>query len=165
MATILNEKITESFFDSVLPRYGELRANIPVWDNGQKMFICDEYESQAGHRYYSGVRFCDRVVVRERVGLYHNFTYLDGIELYAFNGTNLQLVQKRQYDKVYRSDALVRSESESMMRDYLAGASSLSGSSATPQQLEAEAQNLIAGCYTCPTHNERLRGILPQLCE
>ena len=45
------------------------------------MFLCEEYESASGNRYYKGVRFCDRIVVVEKVGLYHNWTYIDGIEV------------------------------------------------------------------------------------
>ena len=47
------------------------------------MFFCEEYESGNGHRYYKGVRFCDRIVIVEKVGLYHTWTYIDGIEVYA----------------------------------------------------------------------------------
>ena len=83
----LTKAINKDLFDSILPTFGNQRVHIPVWDEGQKMFLCEEYESASGNRYYKGVRFCDRIVVVEKVGLYHNWTYIDGIEVYAFNGT------------------------------------------------------------------------------
>ena len=92
----LTKAINKDLFDSILPTFGNQRVHIPVWDEGQKMFLCEEYESASGNRYYKGVRFCDRIVVVEKVGLYHNWTYIDGIEVYAFNGTRLELVQKRR---------------------------------------------------------------------
>jgi hypothetical protein len=85
MATLI-KVINKSLFDSILPTYGTPRVNIPTWDDSQKMFICSQYESANGHRYYLGIRFCDRIVIVEKVGLYHSWTYIDGIELYAFNG-------------------------------------------------------------------------------
>ena len=85
MAT-LTKAINKDLFDSILPTFGNPRVHVPVWDEGQKMFLCEEYESANGHRYYKGVRFCDRIVVVEKVGLYHSWTYIDGIEIYAFNG-------------------------------------------------------------------------------
>ena len=88
----LTKTINKDLFDSILPTFGNQRFHIPVWDEGQKMFLCEEYESASGNRYYKGVRFCDRIVVVEKVGLYHNWTYIDGIEVYAFNGTRLELV-------------------------------------------------------------------------
>ena len=92
MAT-LTKAISKNLFDSILPTFGSPRVHVPAWDNGQKMFICDEYESASGNRYYRGIRFCDRVVIVEKVGLYHNWTYIDGIELYAFNGKRVELIQ------------------------------------------------------------------------
>ena len=105
MAT-LTKAINKSLFDSILPTFGTPRVHIPVWDDSQKMFICDEYESCNGHRYYCGIRFCDRVVILEKVGLYHSWTYIDSIELYAFNGQKMELIQKREYDKVFRNAGL-----------------------------------------------------------
>ena len=98
----LTKAINKNFLDQVLPTFGNPRTAIPVWDNGQKMFICNEMESLSGNRYYMGVRFCDRVVIVEHVGIYHNWTYLDGLDLYAFNGQRVELIQKKEYDKVYR---------------------------------------------------------------
>ena len=72
----LTKAINKDLFDSILPTFGNQRVHIPVWDEGQKMFLCEEYESASGNRYYKGVRFCDRIVVVEKVGLYHNWTYL-----------------------------------------------------------------------------------------
>ena len=83
------------------------------------MFLCEEYESGNGHRYYKGVRFCDRIVIVEKVGLYHTWTYIDSIEVYAFNGTRLELVQKRDYDKTFRNEEFIRQESETMVCNYM----------------------------------------------
>ena len=79
MAT-LTKAINKNLFDSILPSFGNPRVHIPVWDDSQKMFICDEFESGNGHRYYRGIRFCDRIVILEKVGLYHNWTYIDSID-------------------------------------------------------------------------------------
>lgn len=63
----LTKAINKDLFDSILPTFGNQRVHIPVWDEGQKMFLCEEYESASGNRYYKGVRFCDRIVVVEKV--------------------------------------------------------------------------------------------------
>lgn len=120
MAT-LTKAINKDLFDSILPTFGNPRVHVPVWDEGQKMFLCEEYESANGHRYYKGVRFCDRIVVVEKVGLYHSWTYIDGIEIYAFNGKRLELVQKKDYEKVYRNEEFIRKELETMVRNYIEG--------------------------------------------
>ena len=162
----LTKAINKDLFDKFLPTIGTPRVHIPVWDEGQKMFICDEFESGGGHRYYKGVRFCDRIVVVEKVGLYHSWTYIDAIEIYAFNGTRLKLVQKRDYNKAFRSEAFVRSESEAMLCHYFEGVLKTQQSSMPKAELQAYASNIIDGCYKSfldRDFNTRLTRILPQI--
>lgn len=165
MAT-LSKAISKNLFDNILPTFGSPRVHIPAWDNSQKMFICDEYESANGNRYYRGIRFCDRVVVVEKVGLYHNWTYIDGIELYAFNGKKLELIQKCDYDKVFRNEEFIRSESERMVKDYLTGVLKTQRTSVPAEELENQAKELIEGCYKsfldCD-FNTRLTQIIPAI--
>jgi len=165
MAT-LTKAINKSLFDSILPTYGTMRVNTPTWDDSQKMFICSQYESGNGHRYYLGIRFCDRIVIVEKVGLYHSWTYIDGIELYAFNGQKMELIQKRDYDKVFRNEAFVRQESEQMVKDYLTGIMKTQRICTPVEQIEAQASEVINGCYKSfldPDFNTRLTQILPKL--
>lgn len=51
----LAKAINKDLFDKILPTFGNPRVHVPVWDEGQKMFLCEEYESGNGHRYYKGV--------------------------------------------------------------------------------------------------------------
>ena len=144
---LLTKANNKNLFERILPSFGNPRERIPVWDEGQKMFICEEYESASGHRYYKGIRFCDRLVVVEKVGLCHTWTYIDGIELYAFNGTRMELIQKREYDKVFRSEEFVRRETETMVRNYFEGILKAQKSSLPKEQLEAQAKGVIDECY------------------
>ena len=166
MATSLEEAINKDFLSSVLPTYGNPRVQIPVWDNSQKMFICNEYESANGHRYYCGVRFCDRVVIVEKVGHYHSWTYIDGIELYAFNGKRLQLIQKREYDKEYREADFVRAESERMITDYLLGMQKVQHVAIPTEEVEKQAKELTEKCYKSYLDDDfdlRLTQIIPAI--
>lgn len=165
MAT-LAKAISKNLFDNILPTFGCPRIDIPVWDNGQKMFICNEYESEKGNRYYCGIRFCDRIVILEKVGLYHNWTYIDAIELYAFNNRKLKLIQKRDYDKVYRKEEFVRSESEAMVKEYLSGILKSQRTSLPAEQLSTQARELIDSCYKSfldADYNSHLTQILPEI--
>ncbi len=165
MAT-LTKAINKNLFDSILPTFGSPRVHIPVWDDSQKMFICDEYESSNGHRYYLGIRFCDRIVIVEKVGLYHNWTYIDSIELYAFNGQKMELIQKRDFDKVFRNEDFIRQESKQMVKDYLTGIMKTQLISTPEEQIAAQVSELINGCYKSfldPDFNTRLTQILPKL--
>ncbi len=165
----IEKAISNDLIGSLLPKYGDqpgAQLQIPAWDNSQKMFICDEYESKSGHRYYRGIRFCDRIVIVEKVGLYHNWTYIDGIELYAFNGEKPKLIQKRDYDKVFRNEEFIRTESETMVKDYISGMAKAQGVSILAKEVENNAKELIDGCYKSfldSDFNTRLTQIIPAI--
>lgn len=165
MAT-LTKAINKRLFDNILPTFGSPRVHIPSWDNSQKMFICDEYESGNGHRYYLGIRFCDRIAIVEKVGLYHSWTYIDGIEMYAFNGQKMELIQKCDYDKVFRNEEFIRKELVQMVKDYLTGAMKTQRICMSEEQIEKHANELVNECYKsflAPDFNTRLTQILPKI--
>lgn len=162
----LTKAINKDLIDSILPVFGTSRTYVPVWDEGQKMFLCEQHESAAGNLYYKGVRFCDRIVIVEKVGLYHWLTYIDAIEIYAFNGSKLELVQKRDYDKVYRNENFIRSESESMLCDYFEGMLKMQNRTMSNSELKGKAKEIIDGCYKSfldDDFNARLTQIIPQI--
>lgn len=164
----LKKAINKDLLDNLLPTYGNPRVHIPIWDEGQKMFICDEYENENGHRYYKGVRFCDRIVIVEKVALYHTWTYIDAIEIYAFNGTSLELVQKRDYEKTFRSEDFVRSESEMMVMNFLEGILKIHRCSMTEEEIVSKAKTIVDSCYKSfldSDFNVRITKILPQIGE
>lgn len=38
----LAKAINKDLFDKILPTFGNPRVHVPVWDEGQKMFLCEE---------------------------------------------------------------------------------------------------------------------------
>lgn len=145
----LSKAINKSFFDTVLPTYGNARQMpAPIWDEGQKMFLCDEYETAKGHRHYCGVRFCDRIAIVEKAALAYNWTYINSLELYAFDGNKMVLVQKKDYElSTYRNEELIRRDSEQMVRDVLKGIAKANGSHTSDEEIETFAKELVGRCY------------------
>ena len=162
----LTKAFNDDMLNKILPTFGNPRVNIPVWDESQKMFRFNEYESASGNLYYMGIRFGDRIAIVEKVGHYHTWTYIDSIELYAFNGTGVDLVQKRDYEKVFHDEKFIRSESEVMVRNYLEGMLKAQKSTMPQEQLEAQAKNFVDSAYKSfldKDYNIRLTQIIPQL--
>lgn len=95
MDIITTSKADKNFFASILPQFGTEMNAMPIWDASQRLFIVNQYESASGHHYYRGVRFCQNLLIMECVGLYYNWTYLDSLSLFAFDGTNLSLYRKK----------------------------------------------------------------------
>ena len=165
MAT-LDKIMNKSFFEKILPAYGQQRESLPVWDEGQKMFICSQYESVSGNRYLKGVRFCNNVAVVENVGLYHSWAYIDSIEVYAFNGNRLELVQKRTYEKTFRNEEFIRRETVDMLCNYMNATLKIKGGTMPQDSIVNEAKDVVNRCYKSfldSDYNIRLTQILPQI--
>ncbi len=159
----INTAINKNLIESILPTYGNPRAKIQIWDEGQKMFICDEYESASGHRYYKGVRFSNQVMIVEKVGLYHNWTYLDSLELYAYDETSTKLIQKKDFYKEFRSEEFVRVTSEQMVRDYISGLLKIKQSQVDPEYIQQQSKAIIDGCFVSFLNSENNHSQLKQL--
>ena len=100
------------------------------------------------------------------MGLCHTWTSIDSLEIYAFNGTNLELVQKRNYEKTFRTEEFIRKESEQMICDFLTGYLKAQGKSIGEDAIRAEASTIVEGSFKSfldPDFNKHLTRILPQL--
>ena len=165
MAQIAN--ISNSLFDSILPTFGNTGNNLPVWNEGQKMFISSEYESAAGNRYYKGIRFCEQLAIVETVGLYHTWTYIDGIEIYSFDGRKPKLIGKRQFEKEFYNSEFIKSQTEQMVKEYLQGQLKLQGTFVPALSIEKEAKSVVERSYLSFLSDEfgcKMKDMIPLLC-
>lgn len=132
--------------ENLLPKYGDPRANTPIWNESQQMFITEQYTSAQGNTYYLGVRFSDRFVTILHVGLYHSWTYINDVDVYAFDGTERVLIGKTKLDQFY-DEGLIRTTVENMIRDYLSSQLKLNGTAMTDASLDTQVKELVQGSY------------------
>lgn len=150
------EAISNGFLDSILPTFGNQRANTPVWNESMKMFIINEYESAAGNRYYSGVRISDRMVVVEHVGMYHSFTYIDGIDIFMFDGEELKLIVQEKYDKQFYNVDFIRDRSQMALHNYARSQAAMIGTTVPDDVLEQEVNMIIANSYQSLLEDDKM---------
>ncbi|MFZ4548527.1 MAG: hypothetical protein ACOYN4_13870 [Bacteroidales bacterium] len=105
----MKTQLSNRFLDRILPTYGNPRENIPIYDSTQKMFLSNTYTSESGNMYYKGLRFSERLVMLEHVGLYKNWTYIDEVEIYAYDGTQMTLIGKKKFDKQFYNPETIKS--------------------------------------------------------
>lgn len=143
-------KTTNSFLDKILPTFGNVRENIPIYCNSQKMFISSHYTSAAGNMYYKGLRFTDRIVMVEKVGLYKNFSYIDSIEIYAFNGTERILIGKVDYDKVFYNAEQIKMDAKTIIANYLEDSARINNTPLDSTLAIQQANSLLDKMYENP---------------
>ena len=158
--------VGNNLLDSILPMYGYARVNTPIWNESQHMFITDQYTSAAGNTYYLGVRFSDRFVTILHIGLYHNWTYINEVEVYAFDEQERRLIGKTSIDKFYNEE-LVRSTTENLLLNYIESQMKLNGSTINHEQLECQVKELVGKSYFSllddPNTSKRIEAVKPLL--
>ena len=140
-------KPVNNFLDTVLPKYGNVKENIPVYNESQRMFISSNYTSAAGHLYYKGIRFSDRLVMIEQVGLYHNWTYIDGVELYAFNGNERVLIAKKQFDKEFYNMEFIKKEVKQILQSYFKSQTLFTNENTSEEYLLQQTEQILDTLY------------------
>lgn len=156
--------ISNGFFDSILPTFGTQRSNTPVWNESLKMFITDEYESANGNRYYTGIRISNRIVIAEHVGMYHSFTYLDGMDIYMFDGEERKLISQAKYDKQFYDVNFIREQSKQILRNYAHSQAAMMGTVITDEMVEAEVSAIVDNSYQSLLDDgklQKLQAIMP----
>ena len=157
-------KTTNSFLDRVLPQFGNPRENIPVYSDSQKMFLSSHYTSAAGNMYYKGLRLSDRIVMVEKVGLYKNFSYIDSVEVYAFDGESKVLVGKVDYDKVFYNVARIKEDTTAIIANSLESSARVVGALPVKDSIERQATQLLEAMYENPLQSAMaLSGAYKQL--
>ena len=153
--------VSNNVFDSMLPTIGNPRVKLPIWNEGDKMFISSEYESNAGHRYYQGLRFTDRVAIVETFGHYHTWKYIDSIDV-----KERVLVGTKKFEKTFYDKSLIQNETEKILQDYFKGQLKLRKINIPEEEISQEAQRHIERSYTSflsEDFNPRLQSLLPLL--
>lgn len=141
------ETISNGFLDGILPTFGNPRTNTPVWNESQKMFITNEYESAAGNRYYDGVRISDRVVIVEHVGMYHSFTYIDGLDIFMYDGEELKLIVQEKYDKQFYNAEFIRERTKIALYNYARSQAVMGGTTVSDELIEQEVNAVVTNSY------------------
>lgn len=157
MARIINT--SNCLLDKILPTIGQPRTNTPIWNESQHMFITNQYVSAAGNTYYLGVRMSSRFVTILHIGLYHNWTYINEVEIYAFNGKERELIGKTKIDQFYNED-LVRLTTEQLLHNYLESQMKMNGMAVDTKQLDEQVKSLVDSSYCSMLEGGELIGRL-----
>lgn len=113
-------KEMEDVLESVMPKFGNEKKSTFAWDNSENRILIDEYESCNGHRYFCHMGITDGLLVVEHSAIFHNWTYIDRIKVYADNGKEIKLMKERKYEKTFWKEDFVRQERNAMTQDVIA---------------------------------------------
>lgn len=116
------------------------------------MYVTSGYTSRAGNTYFQGVQMSDRIVIKYNIGQGYAHTFLNGLQIYGFNGQSTFLIGTRSfynywYDNSYHQ-SLALKEAAQIVADYLRSQMRMRGIEATTDSVHQAAGLIVNGAMT-----------------
>lgn len=118
-----------------------------MWMPSMQVFKISEYVSDAGHRYLKGLRFSNNLAVAFSFSFWNTWTYLNEIEVYRFNGSSLELVDRRKCEKKFYEADFLKGEVKDMVRGIVESSLLMNGQARDVTALESQINDLVEGTY------------------
>lgn len=96
----------------------QLACNV-TYNHVAKMLLTPGYVSAAGNMYQEGVRLSKRLAIKYSIGHGWAHTFMNGIQLFAWDGTGLRVVAHRCYSNFWWCEEDIRREVISVVTSYL----------------------------------------------
>lgn len=123
-------------------------SNSSVTYNPEKnVYLTLGYTSPAGNTYFKAVRFSDRLAVHYDIGEGYAYTFLNGITLFAWDGTNAVIIGKKMWggcgNWVCFSEKFAMEQTIKMLKDYLEGQAKAIGQSLSDATLLSFSRQMV----------------------
>ena len=110
-----NNSLVLATINSSLPAFS---GNGVTYKDIAKMFLSSGWTSVAGNTYQEGVRLSDKFVVKYNIGHGYMYTFLNGINLYGFDGKKLKLIASRCFNCYVWNDRDVKDETVRLLSKF-----------------------------------------------
>lgn len=131
-----------------------LSGNSLTYNAEKNVLLTLGYTSAAGNTYYKAIRFSNRLAVFYDLGQGYAHTFLNGITLFAWDGTKANIIAKKSWggcNWVCFSERYAKEQSVLMLKDYLAGQAKALGNTVGEQALLEFSRSMIE-----ETHQKKL---------
>ena len=135
--------------DSALPA---LSGSSVTYNAQNNIFLTNGYTSAAGNTYYQGIRVSDRIAVKYNIGEGYCHTFLNGIEVYGYDGSKARLIGSRCFSCYFFNESNAKREAVEIVLDYMRGQVKLLGASVNSKQLEEFSEKIVDGAYNQMKH-------------
>lgn len=123
-----------------------LSGSSVTYNPEKNVYLTLGYTSSAGNTYYKAVRFSDRLAVHYDIGEGYCYTFLNGITLFAWNGTKAVIIGKRTWggcDWHRFTEHFAMEQTIDMLKEYLEGQAKALGQHVSEQQLLSYSRQMI----------------------
>ena len=129
-----------------------LSGNTVTYNPEKNVYLTLGYTSTAGNTYFKAVRCSDRLAVHFDIGEGYAYTFLNGITLFAWDGTRANIIGRRTWggcDWVCFSEHFAMEQTVQMLKNYLEGQAKVIGQPVSDQQLQTFSRQMVEEVYSC----------------
>lgn len=113
------------------------------YNQQHNIFLTDGFTSAAGNTYFHGIRLDDRLAVAYSFGQGYCYLFLNGIDLYCWNGTNQKLISSEGYNCFVFNEIVARNRCVHMLRNFLAAQAKMLGKCVSEQEIDDFSEAMI----------------------
>lgn len=117
----------------------------------KNVYLTLGYTSPAGNTYYKAVRFSDRLAVFYDIGEGYKHTFLNGITLFAWDGTKAVIIGKKMWggdNWAIFSERFATEQTIQMLKNYLAGQAKAIGQAVSESALLSFSRRMVEEVHT-----------------
>ncbi|MCQ2287625.1 MAG: hypothetical protein MJZ74_00820 [Muribaculaceae bacterium] len=119
-----------------------------TYNADRNMFLTTGYTSAAGNTYFQGIHLSNRLAIVFDIGIGYARTFLNGLQVYCFDGREKKLIGSRSYACVFYTDSRAQREAAEVLLEYLMSQAKLVGAYVSDSELEAFAQQQVLAAAT-----------------
>ena len=114
------------------------------YNSSKNLYETSGYTSAAGNTYYQGIRLSDRIIVKYDLGQGYLYLFLNGIQIYGYNGTEKTLLASRAFQCTGFTESFAQRQCVDMLKNYLVSQTKMLGTQVSDLQLTNFANTLVA---------------------
>lgn len=112
-----------SVVERALPALSGSRVTYNAKDN---IYLSEAYTSNmGGNTYFQGIRLSNRIIIAYSIGIGYAHTFLNGIRIYGFNGSEKKLIASRDLDCCFFTEGRAKTMCIDMIEEYIEGQAKL----------------------------------------
>lgn len=129
-----------------------LSGSSVTYNAEKNVYLTLGYTSPAGNAYFKAVRFSDRLAVHYDIGEGYAYTFLNGITLFAWDGTKAVIIGKKMWggcgNWVCFSERFAMEQTIKMLKNYLEGQAKAIGQTVSEAALLSFSRQMVEDVKT-----------------
>ena len=114
-----------------------------TYNKQHNIYLSEGYTSAMGNTYYQGIRLSNRIIISYSIGEGYYYTFLNGIRIYGFNGTDKKLIATKDLNCCVFSENSAKNMCVDMIEDYIEGQAKLINTSLAKSDIKAFSNELV----------------------